>query len=64
VGLNVFQSPVFLFKFAVPSLFAYEICGPLWFFGPLIYMILFSVSFTALVYFEQKKWLVKPSYMQ
>ena len=64
VNMTLYEAPIAFYKFFMPSLFAYQMCGDLWFLGALIFVLLFSVVFTALVYIEQKKWLVKPSYLE
>jgi len=60
---NIYQCPIDIYKFSMTSLFSYELLGNLWFVGPFIYVILYSSLFTYIVYKEQKKYMVKPSYL-
>ncbi len=59
---TVYEGPFSVYKFNMVSIWGYELFGDLWILGALVFVITFAVSFTALIYFEQKKWLVKPSY--
>jgi len=61
---SVFEMPIVIYKWNMTSIFGYELLGSLWFLGPIIYLGLFISLFTYLVYREQKKWLVKPSYVE
>lgn len=60
---TVYQCPIDIYKFSMTSLFGYELLGNLWFIGPFIYVILYAVVFTYLTYKAQKKYMVKPSYL-
>ena len=61
---SIYKGPISFYKFNMVSLWGCEILGKLWFIGPIIFTVIFSVTFTFLVYRGQKKWMFKPSYIK
>ena len=61
--ITIYEIPVWIYEWHMPSLFAYEFLGDLWFLGFFLYLALFISIFTYLVYESYKQFLVKPSYL-
>ena len=61
---TIYNSPISIYKWNMMNIFGYELLGKAWFFGPVLFLALFIPIFTFIVYKEQKKWLVKPSYIK
>lgn len=60
---TVFSCPINFYRFGMASVFSYELLGDLWFLGPVVDLLLFGAVFFFLLYKGQKKWMVKPSYI-
>lgn len=61
--ITIYDLEIYIYKWNVLELFAYEIFGNAWFLGFFLFMFLFSIVFTTLSYFYFKKLLVKPTYL-
>ena len=61
---SVYKGPIALYKFNMVSLWGYDFFGKHWYLGSIVYVVIFSVAFTFLVYKGQKKWMFKPSYVK
>lgn len=62
-NVTIYEIPVWIYEWHMPSLFAYEFLGSLWFLGFFLYLAIFIPLFTWLVYESYKPLLVKPSYL-
>ncbi len=61
--IKIYDLEIYIYKWNVLELFAYEIFGKAWFLGFFFFMFLFSLIFTVLSYYYFKKLLVKPTYL-
>ena len=54
-GFNIYNSTVSIYKFYTPSLFVWEILGDFWIIAPILFSLLYAVTFSYFLYSEQKK---------
>ena len=54
-GFNIYVSPITLYKFYTPSLFVWELLGDFWIIAPILFSLLYAVTFSYHLYIEQKK---------
>ena len=62
--ITIYELPIYIYKWCMNCLFAYEAFPSFFFLGFFIYNLLFIPSFTYLLYRFYKSLLVKPSYLK
>ena len=56
-GFTLYNSPITLFKFYMPSMFAWEMLGNAWFLAPILFTGFYAAAFTFALYHSQKKFI-------
>lgn len=56
-GFSLYTSPISLFKFYMPSMFAWELLGGAWFLAPILFTLVYAVVFSVALYHSQKKFI-------
>ena len=56
-GFTIYNSPITLFKFYMPSMFVWEILGRAWFLAPLLFTLVYATVFLTSLYRSQKKFI-------
>lgn len=62
-GVTLYELPVWIYEWNMPSLFAYELLGGKWYIGAPVYLVVFTSVFLAVSYRYYKQFIVRPSYL-
>lgn len=62
-SVTVYELPIWIYEWNMPSIFAYEIFGGRWYIGAPLYILVFSAVFSIFAYRYYKQFLIKPSYL-
>ncbi len=56
-GFTLYTSPIFLFKFYMPSMFVWELLGDGWFLAPILFTLVYAAVFSVALWHSQKKFI-------
>ncbi len=53
-GFSIYTSPISVYKFYTPSLFVWELLGDAWILAPILFSLIYAVTFSYLLYRAQR----------